>query len=328
MDNVLFIPTMSFSILSLQKLVDARYLPVFGEIPNEVVIKKTLQSGQLEKIALMTVLRGRLTLDCTLAIPSLATTPSVYVSEITMSLLHRRLGHSGQPAIQQLLNESLATGIKLIKGSSISPCDDCQMGKLTRPSHPSCPFQHNTTAPLQLVVMDLAGPVRPRSLGGATYILNLFDIFTRFSWTIVLKAKSEASTKIKEWIPVAERQAGTKLQVIRSDNGGEFLPLAFISWLKLQGVTQQTTPPRSPESNGLAERLNRTLQDKCRKMMVAAKVTGYLWAEFYDAANTLRNLTPVTNLPSTPLEMWAGSKPDLSKLRVLGCKAFCQIDKS
>ena len=176
--------------------------------------------------------------------------------------------------------------------------------------------------------MDLAGPVRPKSLGGAPYILNLFDIYTRFSWTIVLKAKSEAQTKIKEWIPVAERQAGTKLQVIRSDNGGEFLPLAFISWLKLHGVTQQTTPPRYPESNGLAERLNRTLQDKCRTMMVAAKVPGYLWAEFYDAANTLRNLTPVTNLPLTPLEMWAGSKPDLSKLRVLGCSAFCQIDKS
>ena len=139
---------MSFSILSLQKLVDANYVPVFGEIPQKVVVKKVLQSGQLEQIALMTVLRGRLTLDCTLAIPSLPTIPSVYVSEISMTLLHRRLGHSGQPAIQRLLNENMATGVKLIKGSSILPCDDCQLGKLTRPSHPSVPFQHNTTVPL------------------------------------------------------------------------------------------------------------------------------------------------------------------------------------
>ena len=89
---------------------------------------------------------------------------------------------------------------------------------------------------------------------------------------------------------VVETQAGTKLQVI---NGGEFLSLAFIFWLKLHGVPQHTTPPRFAESNGLAKRLNRTLQDKCRTMMVAAKVPCYLWAEFYDAANTLRNLTPI-----------------------------------
>ena len=60
LNNVLYIPTMSFSILSLQKLVDANYVPVFGEIPQKVVVKKVLQSGQLEQIALMTVLRGRL----------------------------------------------------------------------------------------------------------------------------------------------------------------------------------------------------------------------------------------------------------------------------
>lgn len=42
---------------------DARYLPLFGEIPNEVIIKKTLQIGQLEQIALMTIIRGRRTLE-------------------------------------------------------------------------------------------------------------------------------------------------------------------------------------------------------------------------------------------------------------------------
>ena len=77
-----------------------------------------------------------------------------------MTLLHRRLGHSGQPAIQRLLNENMATRVKLISSSSsILPCDDCQLGKLTRPSHPSVPFRHNTIVPLQVVVMDLAGPI-------------------------------------------------------------------------------------------------------------------------------------------------------------------------
>ena len=153
-----------------------------------------------------------------------------------MSLFHRRMGHSGQPTIQRLLSRNMTIGIQVARSSGILPCDDC--------------------------VADLAGPVRPKSLGGTSYILNLFDIYTRYSWNFVLKTKAKTSVKIREWLSVAERQAGTKLKGFRSDNGGEFLPLASQSWLKFQGVTQKTTPSRSRESNGLAERLNCTLEDK------------------------------------------------------------------
>ena len=125
MDQFLYDSTMfSTSRRCLSAFFLYKSWSVFGEIHQKVVVKKVLQSGQLEQIALMTVLRGRLTLDYTLAAPSLPTTPSVYVSEISMSLLHRRLGHSGQPAIHRLLNENMATSVKRIKGSSISPCDD------------------------------------------------------------------------------------------------------------------------------------------------------------------------------------------------------------
>ena len=78
----------------------------------------------------------------------------------------------------------------------------------------------------------------------------------------------------------------------------------------------------------MAERLNRTLQDKCRTMMIAAKVPGYLWGEVFEAANTLRNITPVSNMACTPIEKWTDQKPDLSKLRIIASKAFCQIQKS
>ena len=46
------------------------------------------------------------------------------------------------------------------------------------------------------------------------------------------------------------------------------------------------------------------------------------------ATNLLRNKTPVSHLACTPFEMWTGKKPDLSVLRVIGCKAFCQIPKA
>ena len=122
-------------------------------------------------------------------------------------------------------------------------------------------------------------------------------------------------------------QSGMKVMVMRTDGGGEFISIAFRAWLADKGVTMQTTPPNLVESNGNSKRLNRTLQDKCRTMMVAAAVPGYLWEEFMMAANTLRNVTPVSNLECTPYQKWTGHTPDISKLRVLGSKFSCQIDK-
>ena len=213
-------------------------------------------------------------------------------------------------------------GIQVTKGTKVEPCEACQLGKLTRTPHPQSPFLRNTTRPLQLVVMDLAGPVKPKILGGRQYILNLFDVFTRFSWSILLKNRAEASEKILEWLPVAENESGYKLLFLRSDNGGEFTSLALQRHLAKEGVVQQTSPPYSLESNGMAERLNKTVQDKCRTMIIAAKVPRHLWGEVFEAANTLGNLTFVSNMSRTPIEKWTGHKPDLSKLRIIGSKAF------
>ena len=120
----------------------------------------------------------------------------------------------------------MATGLGQVSGA-VSPCDSCQLGKLTRPPHPAVSFSHGTTYALELVVMDLAGPVTPSSLGGAFYFLGIMDIFTRFSWVFTLRRKSDAAGKIMEWKGVAEGQSKTKMLRLRTDNGGEFTSNAF-----------------------------------------------------------------------------------------------------
>lgn len=190
LQNVLLIECMSFNILSLQKLWAAGFIPVYNEILGKVIIKKQLQTGHLEQVALMTeTLADRLTLDCTI-LPSLPTLPScrqaeVFSYSLSMDPLHRRLGHSGEAALHRLLQANMATSLGQV-GGKINPCDSCKLGKLTKPPHPSVTFEHNTTHPLQLVVMDLAGLVRPRSLGGASYFLGLLDAFTRYTWVFTI----------------------------------------------------------------------------------------------------------------------------------------------
>ena len=97
--------------------------------------------------------------------------------------------------------------------------------------------------------------------------------------------------------------------------------------MKLRGTDQQLTPFYYPESNGIAERMNRTLQDKARTMMIEARVPGSLWGEFLLAACVLRNLTVTSTLDMTPLEKWSGKKPSVEHLRVLGSKTYCQLEK-
>ena len=174
--NVLFIESMQFNILSLQRLRAADFIHVFKGVANKVAIKKLLPHGGAEQVALLSRSKaGRLTLDCKIfssppALPSLQQA-EVFVNTLSMDLLHRRLGHSGEVALRRLLKEDMATGVSPISGT-ISPCDPCRLGKLTRPPHPAVDFSHGTTYVLQLVVMDLAGPIKPRSLGGASYFMG------------------------------------------------------------------------------------------------------------------------------------------------------------
>ena len=170
--NVLFIESMQFKILSLQQLLAVDFILVFNEVADKVVIKKLLPHGGVEQVALLSRSKvGRLTMDCRI-FSSPPTLPSmqqaeVFVNNLSMDLLHRRLGHSGEASLRRLLKEDMATGVSPVSGN-ISPCDPCRLGKITRPPHPAVDFSHGTTYALQLVVMDLAGPVKTRSLGGAS----------------------------------------------------------------------------------------------------------------------------------------------------------------
>ena len=97
--------------------------------------------------------------------------PSLRLAEalsgsLSMNLLHRCFGHSGEASLQRLLQGNMAIGVSVKPGSKADFCDSCQLGKLTRPPHPAVVFDHGTSYPLYLVVVDPADPVTPRSLGG------------------------------------------------------------------------------------------------------------------------------------------------------------------
>ncbi|GIL95153.1 hypothetical protein Vretimale_1230, partial [Volvox reticuliferus] len=94
-----------------------------------------------------------------------------------------------------------------------------------------------------------------------------------------------------------------------------------------KGIIHGTTVGYTPEQNGAAERLNRTLLEKTRAMLVESELPQQLWAEALATANYLRNISPVAGAKVTPHEAFMGTKPDISHLRVFGCAAYAHVPK-
>ena len=138
----------------------------------------------------------------------------------------------------------------------------------------------------------------------------------------LVKAKSDVAGVTMDVINMLEKQSGWPLLVVRTDNGSEYINSTLATFFKEKGVIHQTTVRYTPEQNGKAERLNRTLLDRVRAMLEDSKLPKTLWAEAATTASYLRNRAPAAGRSCTPWEAFFGNKPDVSHLRVFGARAY------
>lgn len=94
------------------------------------------------------------------------------------------------------------------------------------------------------------------------------------------------------------------------------------------GIKRQLTAARTPQQNGVAERKNRTLLEAARSMQIQGALPDLLWDELIRTATYVLNRCETSSLQaSTPYQTLYGQKPDLSKLRVIGCLAYVHIPR-
>ena len=255
------------------------------------------------------------------------------------NLWHARLGHASETVINKTI--PLVNGIDLKKCKDLSPCKCCLEGKSKRDSRiPASEESKQATKPLDLGHADVVGPTRHPSLGGARFFIPLIDDAGGISLVRFLKRKSESSQAIKSMVTELEtvfnvrvKHLTVSIKRLRTDNAKEFLSHDFLQWLQERGIRHETTSSYSPESNGKAERLNRTLMDMARTMLREVpnvKRHACLWAEAVHTANYLRNrmyTTSCKDRDKTPYEVILGKKPDVSHLRRFGAKAFVHVPK-
>ena len=175
---------------------------------------------------------------------------------------------------------------------------------------------------------DVFGPVSVPSLGKSVYYVSFIDDFSRNTWIYFLRKKSEVFDKFKEFKALVENQTEKKIKVLRIDNDGEFCSKEFEEFCKKCGITQQKNNPYTPEKNGVAKRMNKTLMEKARSMLSGTGLGQEFWAEAVETECYLVNRPPSSVLEDkTPHEVWTGKKPSISHLRVFGCDAYVHVPK-
>ncbi|GJW04416.1 retrovirus-related pol polyprotein from transposon TNT 1-94, partial [Tanacetum coccineum] len=153
---------------------------------------------------------------------------------------------------------------------------------------------------LNLLHMDLCGPMRVASINGKKYILVIVDDYSRYTWTLFLRSKDETP---------------------------EFLNKTLHAYFKEEGIEHQTSTPRTPEQNGVVERRNRTLVEAARTMLSASKLPLSFWAEAVATACYTQNRSIIISTHGkTAYHIINDRKPSIKHLHIFGCTCYITRD--
>ncbi|KAK1681358.1 hypothetical protein QYE76_042206 [Lolium multiflorum] len=218
-------------------------------------------------------------------------------------LWHRRLGHKDRV------------------------CSACVAGKQLKKKHPIKSIV-TTSRPLELLHLDLFGPSHYDTLGGSKYGLVIVDDYSRYSWVFLLKSKDETHREFITFAKKAQRTYESEIKAIRTDNGTEFKNYTMQEFVDDEGIKHEFSAPYTPQQNGVVERKNWTIIEMARTMLSEFNSPHNFWGEAISTAVHYSNrlfLRPLHN--KTPYELLTGNKPNVTYIRVFGCKCLVKNNK-
>jgi transposase InsO family protein len=167
------------------------------------------------------------------------------------------------------------------------PCGAYQTRKQVEARHHAKNIM-TTTKPLEMLQMDLFGPVAYISIGGNKYGLVIVDDYSRFTWVFFWQNKSETQEVIKKFLKRAQNEFDAKVKKIRSDNGTKFKNTQVEDFLDEEGIKHEFLSPYTPQQDGVTERKNPTLIEMAGTMLHEYKTSDWFWVE---ATNTACHAT-------------------------------------
>jgi transposase InsO family protein len=321
-ENVSLVKGLEHNLLSVSHFCDLDYIVTFDKKKCEILHKKN------ELPALSGVRKGNLFVADMNSGSN--TEVNCFYSKASTDeswLWHKKLSHINFKTINSLVKRELVRGLPQLEFTQEGLCEACQKGKSKKATHRSTDAS-SITEPLQLLHMDLFGPVNVLSISKKRYALVIVDDFSKFTWVLFLSSKDETPEVLIEHIKVIEVALKLPVRAIRSDNGTEFRNAMMDGFCSDKGIIRQFSVPRTPQQYGVVERKNRTLIEAARTMLSESRLPMYFWAEAVNTACYTQNRTLINkDLMKTPYEVIYDKKPTLHYFHVFGAKCYVLRDE-
>nr|GEV71614.1 retrovirus-related Pol polyprotein from transposon TNT 1-94 [Tanacetum cinerariifolium] len=236
---------------------------------------------------------------------STSSTPLCLMAKATPTqawLWHRRLSHLNFDYINLLLKKDIVIDLSNLKYVKDQLYSSCELSKAKRSSFKSKAIP-SSKGRLNLLHMDLCGPMRVASINGKKYILVIVDDYSRYTWTLFL------------------------LITVRTDRGTEFLNKTLNAFFKEEGIEHQTSTARTPEQNGIVERWNCTLVEAAQTIFSPSQLPLFFWAEAIATACYTQNRSII--IPThdkTPYHIINDRIPSIKHLHIFCCICYITRD--
>jgi hypothetical protein len=240
-------------------------------------------------------------------------------------LWHLRLGHPSFGYMKHLFPD-LFSNMSLFD----LKCETCILAKSHRTSYPLS--MNKSHVPFALIHSDVWGPSPISTVSGIRWFVIFIDDCTRMTWLYLLKHKAEVLSVFQYFHTMVQNQFSAKIQILRSDNGGEYINREFHEYFQKHGLIHETSCPHTPQQNGVAERKNRHILETARALLLGSHLPSRHWADAVATSVHLLNRMPSKVLEfKTPLHTLSTyvSLPTMLMIppRVFGCVAFVHLPK-
>jgi len=242
--------------------------------------------------------------------------------EDEVKLWHQKLGHLNLKGMKKTIAAEAIRGLPKLKIVEDNICGECQISKQTRMSHPR--LEHQITSKvLELLHMDLMGPMQVERIGGKRYAFVVVDDFSRFTWVNFIREKSDTFDVFKDLCTQLQREKDSVILRIRSEHGTKFENAKFNVSCSCEGIKHEFSSPITPQQNGVVERKNIILQESAKVMLHVKHLPYHFWTEVMNTTYHVHNRVTLRFCTTTTLyEMWKGRKPTVKYFYVFASKCY------
>lgn len=329
--EVLYCPEAKHFLISASKLVEDSFSIIFSKEGADICSNNV----QLLRARLI---NGLFLIPMSDLLPQHALMASTHIS-MTNDISHARLGHPSERLLTKINSQNLATGFRYSPSSPLSDCETCLRAKAHRRANrkelrDSLPFQlRHPTSFGDVLHIDSSGPFAVPSIKYEDkHILILIDVATGYLFDFY--AREITSDFVVQCVSATVsfiEANGGHVKHYHSDGALTLIGEKVRNLLLDLQITWTFNSPYTPEDNSYAERAFRSIKEKATALMLYSNLPSPFWRFACATSCYLLNRLP-KQLPNnrfiSPYQAIYNEAPNLSHLRIFGCKAVMHVDRS